>query len=293
MHYVHARNRVAQMMAIIKVRHLCRSMARFDFSTIKTKQTISPNIGAIPYMEIDEGSLQLSANRYSGNAVIFENGIQYPVQFIYWGSFNTNDMSRSKITGWNLASPEYGAGYASGLNMSGRDFLQSPDAAAAAMLAASDEIIGTALDDIIDSYTGDDVVYAGSGNDRIADGLGWNTFYGQGGLDTFVVRPGAGPSWYDKRKMPANGFPLDVRKKKVNGQKRAFVLVDTSYDRFADFNVNEDAVTYEGISRENVVFDVVPGTPGIFFTTADGGNVLAYLPTVSEQQYMDFGIYEV
>lgn len=280
-------------MATIEMRRLCGPMAKFDFSTIKTKQTISPNVGAIPYMEIDAGSLQLSANRYSGNATIFENGTQYPVQFIYWGAFNLNDLTRSKITGWNLASPEYGAGYASGLNMSGRDFLQPPDAAAAAMLAASDEIIGTALDDTIDSYTGDDIVYAGAGNDHIADGIGWNTLYGQGGSDTFVVRPGVGPSWYDKRKMPANGFPLDVRKKKVNGKKRTFVLIDTSYDRFADFNINEDVVTYEGISPENVVFEVVPGTAGIFFTTADGSNILAYFPTVSEQEYLDFGIYEV
>jgi hypothetical protein len=93
--------------------------------------------------------------------------------------------------------------------------------------------------------------------------------------------------------MPANGFPLDVRKKKVNGKKKTFALIDTSYDRFADFNINEDVVTYEGISPENVVFDVVPGTPGIFFVTADGSNVLAYFPTVSEQQYLDAGLYEV
>lgn len=156
-----------------------------------------------------------------------------------------------------------------------------------------DTITGSSFDDDIDSYLGDDIVYGSSGNDRLADGLGWNILYGEAGEDTFVVRPGSGPSWFDKRKLPSNGFPLASKKRKVKGKKRKFILVDTDYDRFADFNINEDSVAYEGIAPDSVVYETVAGSPGIFFLTADGGNVLAYLPTISEEQYLETGIYEL
>jgi hypothetical protein len=275
-------------------------MASFDSSKSNIKSDISPNVGALPYVEIDQSTLVYGPSAWQGYGTVVDAGISYRIQFTYYGKFNyssQNTLRGSSITGFNLAGPDLGSFLASGLGLNVGDFLGDPNAAGRAMLSGNDLITGSRFGETIEPYLGVDTVYAGEGNDRLVGGYGVDRMYGQGGEDTFVVRQNAGPRWLSKKSLPKDGFPLDAKIIRTKGRKDTLYLVDTDYISSPDFELTRDLVNYEGISADSVTvesMDVFGGfATGIGFFQGDTLNLLAYFPNISMPQYEASGMFEI
>lgn len=279
-------------------------MATLNASNSRLEIEITPHVGALPYVEIDQGSLQYTSLTMRGNGVVNENGVDHLVQFTYYGKFNYSSeraVFGSHVTGVNLASPTAGAFSVQGLNLQMRDFLGDPSTAAAKMLEGHDQITGSSFNDTLDGYFGDDVIYGGAGSDLIIGGLGRNDLYGQGGADTFRLDIGNGPAWYSAKFAPQTGFVLDVSTSGKGRKRQTRVLVDSDYSLLSDFSLTEDMIQYGGMSAAGVQYapanevDVRGGSaPGLVFFAPNSNNVIGYLPGVTEQMYLaNGGVYEV
>ena len=268
-------------------------MANFDWSRSKKGDSIRPDVGALPYIEIDQSTLQTTSQTVRVNGTAYEDGVPHQIQATYYGSFNyrsERDLLRSPVTGFNLSSPTLGAISAHGFNLTWNSFLQDPNSTGRQLLQDNDVITGSAFDDVIEPYLGDDYVYAGDGNDRLIGGLGVDRMYGQGGEDTFVIRQGSGPRWISKKNLPESGFAIDTKKVKKKGKKRQYVLVDADYINCPDFDLNSDMFAYEGLDTNNVtVVDLAGMYGGIGFFDGESNNLLAHLPNISYAQYDSIG----
>ena len=227
------------------------AMATFNASASRLETDITPYVAALPYVEIDQDSLQYTSLTLRGDGVVSEDGVDHLVQFTYYGKFNyvsERALLGSLVTGVNLASPTAGAFSIQGLNLQVRDFLGDPSAAAAMMLQGHDQITGSNFNDTLDGYVGDDVIYGGAGNDLLIGGGGRNDLYGQAGTDTFRLDAGAGPAWYNAKYAPQTGFILDVSRSGKGRKKQTRVLVDRDYNVLSDFSLAEDLIQYAGMS---------------------------------------------
>jgi Ca2+-binding RTX toxin-like protein len=263
-------------------------MANFDSSKWNSKSDVSPNIGALPYIEIDQSTLTYGPTQFQGYGTVSSDGQLHRVQFIYYGSFDYSNQSRylnSIITGANLSSPTLGSALISGLEIKVSDFLSDPNSVGRALLAGDDEIIGSAFGETIEPYLGFDVVRAGAGNDRLVGGYGVDGMYGEAGSDTFVIRQNAGPSWIARHKLPSYGIELDTKKLRKGGRKQWQSYFDANYISCPDFSLSEDAVSYEGIAASSVEVGEVAGYQGIHFFQAGTDNILAYFPNITMAAY--------
>ena len=263
-------------------------MANFDSSKWNSKSDVSPNIGALPYIEIDQSTLTYGPTQFQGYGTVSSDGQLHRVQFIYYGSFDYSNQSRylnSIITGGNLSSPTLGSALISGLEIKVSDFLSDPNSVGRALLAGDDEIIGSAFGETIEPYLGFDVVRAGAGNDRLVGGYGVDGMYGEAGSDTFVIRQNAGPSWIARHKLPSYGIELDTKKLRKGGRKQWQSYFDANYISCPDFSLSEDAVSYEGIAASSVEVGEVAGYQGIHFFQAGTDNILAYFPNITMADY--------
>jgi hypothetical protein len=263
-------------------------MANFDSSKWNDKSDIKPDIGALPYVEIDQSTLVYGPTQFQGYGTVNQGGQSYRAQFIYYGSFDYSNQNRylaSTVTGANLSSPSLGSFLVSGLKIKVRDFLGDPNSIGRAMLAENDIITGSSYAETIEPYLGVDYVYAGAGNDRLVGGFGVDRMYGQAGADTFVVRMNAGPRWITNKQLPSDGFPLDVKNIKKRGRKETQILVDTDYINCPDFELGEDIITYEGIAASSVEVGEVAGVNGIQLFQAGTDNILAYFPNITMAAY--------
>lgn len=272
-------------------------MANFDSSKWNDKSDVKPDIGALPYVEIDQSSLVYGPTQLQGYGTVTQNGQSYSAQFIYYGSFDYATQSRylsSTITGVNLSSPSLGSFLVSGLKIKVQDFLGDPNSVGRLMLAGSDAITGSRFGETIEPYLGVDYVYAGVGNDRLVGGYGVDRMYGEAGMDTFVVRQNAGPRWLLRKQLPSDGFPLDIRQIKTRGRREQQILVDTDYINCPDFSLVEDMVSYEGIAASSVEVGEVVGVQGIQLFQAGTDNILAYFPNITMAAYdASGGMFEI
>jgi len=263
-------------------------MANFDSSKWNDKSDIKPDIGALPYVEIDQSTLVYGPTQFQGYGTVSQGGQSYRAQFIYYGSFDYSTQSRylsSTVTGANLSSSSLGSFLVSGLKIKVRDFLGDPNSVGRTMLSENDVITGSSYGETIEPYLGTDYVYAGAGDDTLVGGYGVDRMHGQAGSDTFVIRMNAGPRWITNKQLPSDGFPLNVRKIKKRGRKETQILVDTDYINCPDFDLGEDMITYQGIPASSVEVGEVAGVSGIQFFQAGTDNILAYFPNITMAAY--------
>jgi Ca2+-binding RTX toxin-like protein len=116
-----------------------------------------------------------------------------------------------------------------------------------------DSILGGIGGDLIFAYTGDDVVYAGDGNDIIRGGEGSDILFGAEGQDIFV-------------------FNLEN-------------FADGSMDTVADFDIDEDQISIQGLSGNNEVgYDTATG-----IVSVDGEEIIKFEdPDASVNSTEDF-----
>ena len=219
-------------------------MPRFNGSLCRTSVEITPYVAAVPYVEIDEASIRFTATTFRGYGLLDMAGELEDVDFTYFGKFNYSDEQSflgSRLTGFNLAGPSFGAFSGQGFNLRVSDLLGDPSKAAAKILSGNDTIIGSQYSDKIDAYLGNDSIYAGKGNDQIIGGTGMNQLWGEAGKDTFYLSKGAGHS-----------VVKDFRK----GQDKISFLAGTSGIRISSKGL--DAYIYQN----NDLMAIVAGASG-------------------------------
>ena len=266
-------------------------MATFNASAFKVGTSITPSVAALPYVEIDEASLRLTARTIQGYGTVYEGDTAYQAQFTYYGRFNTSSESaflNSSITGANLATPNLGAFSVHGINLKASDFLGDPSAAARTMLRGNDKIIGTAFDDKIDAYLGNDVINAGAGNDRIYGGAGRDYLTGGAGADSFFVETSSAGYWTYRPKAGDNIWFTQAGTAKIKGKKRSvtYSYVDNDFDVIRDFNSAEDTMYTRGGTVDDVHTYMENTAAGIVVFDRETDNVMAVLSGMNDNSFM-------
>lgn len=236
-------------------------MAILNASSYTIGVEITPSIGALPYVEVDQASVQVTQYSIQALATVFVEGEGYRVQLIYNGDFDFSteqSLYNSVITGGNLASQTVGSFSYQGISLTFRDFLGDPSAAAAKMLQDSDTIIGTTQADVLDGYFGDDVIRGRKGDDAIWGGAGNDRLFGNGGRNTLNGGPGS-DSFYVK----------------VNPGRSVNIV--------EDFSLTDDVLYIRG-DIGNVSYVALDGSLALYQTNAD--NPFAILSGISESQLL-------
>ena len=271
-------------------------MARFNYQSWNSGETISPTVGALPYTEIDQDSLVYNNQRLAFNAAVYDpiTG-RHDGQYILYGSFNgffTPRFLKSRITGVNVAFQDLGSASITEFNVQASISQGDPSAFAQALMAGNDSINATAFDDAIDLFTGNDTVYAGQGNDTMQDTRGVNTFYGEGGIDTYIFAPGAPAVWVRDSIGTRPNYILATREAKPRKGRRkggrTEYLIDRDFNILQDFNANEDILDFSG-DPNSYTYDVVGGGIGFFYNETD---FVGWMPGLTEARYIQ-GINEV
>ena len=163
-------------------------MATINASSWKQSIELKPYISALPYTEIDESSLRYTPTNWKGYGTVYDDGIKYQAEFIYYGQFKYSNQKKfldSYVTGANLASPTLGAYSIQGIRLQVKNFLEDPSVAAAKILQGSDNITGTAYGDDINASSGNDTIAGGGGDDTIDGGDGSDKAVFQGSYSEY------------------------------------------------------------------------------------------------------------
>ena len=155
-------------------------MAIFDLRNYRGKGGIelSPFIGALPYININESSLYISQDVISLDAIVYDSGIAYPVQTYFYGNFDStseNSLLSSRVSGFNIASPILGSSSIYELDFAIQD-LVNPSSAGYMLLGGNDVVYASDSNDVINTYTGNDFIQSSRGIDLIDGSEGVDTF---------------------------------------------------------------------------------------------------------------------
>lgn len=220
-------------------------MTLFDLRSWVGDGSIGPDLGPLPYVEIDQDSMQYNSQRIFFNATYFDPVTgAHDGQYTMYGKFSgffTSSFSRSRLTGINMAFKDYGAVAVGGFDVPAAE-TQNPASFWRSLLNSSNTYYGTKNSDRIDLSNGNDAAYGFDGDDQFVDSQGVNSAYGGSGSDSFYAYTGRGV-FTSNRKSPGYLIGVDTSKKKKT--KRTY-LYDPDVLVIEDFQTGVDKLFIQG-----------------------------------------------
>lgn len=234
-------------------------MTLFDLRSWVGDGSIGPDLGPLPYMEIDQDSMQYNSQRIFFNATYFDPVTgAHEGQYTMYGKFSgffTSNFFRSRLTGLNMAFKDYGAVAIGGFDISAAES-QNPTSLWRTLLNSSDTYYGTRAGDRIDLSGGNDAAYGFDGDDQFVDSQGVNSAYGGAGSDSFYAYTGRGIFTSSRS---SSGYLVGVYSSKKKGKSKKTYAYDPDVLIVEDFQAGVDKL-------------FVQGSPAGYFVDFDGSD---------------------